>query len=222
MKKILLSALVALIAVALPAQKLKISVDEKNMTINGGSHNCLVVTVYDASIDDIMKEWRSKMKGFDGKTSGSDEVFADNALIKTISENTCDVYARAEKGSDDHQVTFIVGFLLGETWLTSSNTDSYKAAEKLVKDFATEMSKSGMDAIVKAEQKKLDALKDEQSDLVKKNKDLNDDIADWQAKIKKAQDDIAANEDAQKKKQAEIDDQTKVLDAAKQRQSSIE
>ncbi|HTF02441.1 MAG TPA: hypothetical protein VK826_00385 [Bacteroidia bacterium] len=222
MKKLLLS--LAVIALSLPAfaDGIKIKVEEKSEKINGGNHNCLVVTIYDATPAEIEKEWKSKMKGYDAKVSGKDEIFADNALIKDISENTCDVYARTEKISDT-ETKFIVGFQLGETWLSSGdNKSSYNAAEKIVKDFAVKMTKDAIADKRKAEEKKLEDVKDDQADLEKKNKDLNDDITDYNEKIKKAQDDIKANEEEQVKKKAEVDAQQKVLDDIKSRENSVE
>ena len=223
MKKIILLLAVPFFAMTVKADSVKIKVEEKSENIGGGSHNCLVVTIYDAKPDDIKKEWKSKMKDYNGKVSSGDEIFADNALIKDISDNTCDVYAKTEKGNNDNETTFIVGFVLGETWLSSSaNSASYKAAEKIVKDFATKMTKDAIGDIVDAEQKKLDKLNDEQKDLVKDNKNLNDDIANYQKKIDDAKSNIKTNEDDQTKKKAEIDAQQKVLDAAKARQSAVE
>jgi chromosome segregation ATPase len=223
MKNFLLIAafIFASIPVFADGGSVKIKVEEKNEKINGGNHNCLVVTIYDSSPDDIEKEWRSKMKGYDAKVSGKDEIFADNALIKAISENTCDVYARTEK-INDNETKFIVGFLLGETWLDSKNSAAYKAAENIVKEFAVKMSKDGIAAKRKAAEKVLDNQKDDQKDLEKKNADLHQDIEDYNEKIKKAEADIKTNEEEQTKKKAEIDAQQKVVDDLKSRENSVE
>ncbi|CAN5841516.1 hypothetical protein BH11BAC7_BH11BAC7_01160 [soil metagenome] len=223
MKKHLLLLVLPFLAISLNAQKIKISVDEKNASLGGSSHDCLVVIIYDSNKDDVEKEWKSKMKGYDAKVSGKDEIFADNALIKTISENTCDVYARAEKGSNDNEIKFTVGFLLGETWLSSSsNSAAYKAAEQIVKEFAKKMTKDGIDDKVKAQVKILDKMNNEQESLTKKNKDLKEDITNYQDKIKKAEGEIKTNEDDAAKKKAEIEIQQKAVDAVKARQSSVE
>lgn len=223
MKKHLLLFVLPLLAISLQAQKIKIDVDEKNHSIGGSSHSCLVVIIYDANKDDIEKEWKSKMKGYDAKVSGKDEIFADNALIKSISENTCDVYARAEKGSNEGETKFIVGFLMGETWLSkSSNSSAYKAAEQIVKEFAKKMTQDAIDDKVKAQVKILEKLNNEQENLTKKNKDLKDDIVNYQEKIKKAEADIKTNEEDAAKKKAEIEVQQKAVDAVKARQSSVE
>lgn len=198
----------------------KVKVESKNEKINGGTHSCLVVTIYDATPDDIEKEWKDKMKGYDAKVSGKDEIFADNALIKTISENTCDVYAYTEKISDT-ETKFVVGFLLGETWIDSKSS-SYNAAEKIVKDFAVQQSKDGIAEKRKDAEKALEEKKDDQADLEKKNKDLHDDITDYNEKIKKAEEDIKTNEADQAKKKTEIDEQQKVVDDLKSRENSVE
>jgi hypothetical protein len=223
MKKHLLFFLLPLLALSLHAQKIKIDVNEKTEKIGDGSHNCLVVTIYDATKEDIEKEWRSKMRDYNAKVSTKDDIFADNALIKTISDNTCDVYAHVEKGSADNEMKLTVGFLLGETWLSSSsNPAQYKAAEAIVKDFAKKMTQDAIGDKVKEQQKILDKMLDEKKDLEKKNKNLNDDIADYQKKIETAKSDIKTNEDEQSKKKGEIEVQQKAVDAVKARQSSVE
>lgn len=221
MKNVLLLLLLSVFALpVLAGDGVKIKVESKNEKINGGTHNCLVVTIYDASPDEIEKEWKSKMKGYDAKVSGKDEIFADNALIKSISENTCDVYAYTEK-VNDNETKFVVGFQLGETWLDKKD-NGYNAAEKIVKDFAVEQSKNGIAKKRKAAEKLLDDKKDDQADLEKKNKELHKDIEDYNEKIKKAETDIKTNEDSQTKKKEEIDAQQKVVDELKSRENSVE
>jgi hypothetical protein len=221
MKNILLTlALTAFSLSAFAGDPVKIKVESKNEKINGGTHSCLVVTIYDATPDDIKKEWKDKMKSYDAKVSGKDEIFADNALIKTISENTCDVYAYTEKISDT-ETKFVVGFLLGETWIDSKSA-SYNAAEKIVKDFAVKQSKDAIAKKRKDAEKALDDKKDDQTDLEKKNTDLHKDIDDYNEKIKKAEEDIKTNETDQTKKKTEIDEQQKVVDELKSREDSVE
>lgn len=222
-KHLLLLLAIPFLSIAASAQKIKIKVDEKNESVGGGSHNCLVVIIYDSNRDEVEKEWKSLMKGYDAKVSGKDDIFADNAIIKAISDNPIDVYARTEKGSADNETKFIVGIQMGEDWLNSNKYSSqFKAAEKIVKDFATKMTKEGIGSKVKAAEKALENLKDDKADLEKKNKNLKEDITDYQEKIKKAEGDIKTNEEEQKKKQEQVDAQQKVVDEVKARQNSVE
>ncbi|MCU0433668.1 MAG: hypothetical protein MUC87_09470 [Bacteroidia bacterium] len=221
MKKAITLAMLLLFATAAQAQK--ISVKESNENIGGGSHNALVVTIYDAKPDDIEKEWKSKMKGYDAKVSSKKEIFADNALIKEMGGNDpMDVYARVEKVSDTES-KFIVGFDLGGAWLNSKDhADKYKIAEKIVRDFALKMTKDAVADIRKAAQKKLDNVKDQQADLEKKNKELKGDIETYKEKIKKAEEDIKTNESDQAKKKTEIEAAQKVLDDIIAREAKID
>ncbi|MCA6362298.1 MAG: hypothetical protein IM638_04630 [Bacteroidetes bacterium] len=221
MKKVFVLAVVLLAAVVAHAQK--INVKESNENIGGGSHNALVVTIYDAKPDDIEKEWKSKMKGYDAKVSSKKEIFADNALIKEMGGNDpMDIYARVEKVSDTES-KLIVGFDLGGAWLNSKeHSDKYKVAEKIVRDFALQMTKEAVAGIRKAAQKKVDNLKDQQADLEKKNKDLKNDIETYKEKIKKAEDDIKTNESDQAKKKAEVDAAQKALDEILAREAKID
>ncbi|GAB4138500.1 MAG: hypothetical protein Fur0041_13510 [Bacteroidia bacterium] len=204
------------------ADAIKIKVEEKNENIGGGKHNALVVSIFDAKQEDIEKEWKSKMRGYDAKVSGKDEIFADNALIKAMGENTMDIYARVEKVSDN-ECRLIVGFDLGGAWLSSSqHSNQFKEAKKIVEDFARKLTKDAIDDKRKDEEKKLSKLKDEQSDLEKKNADLKKDIEDYKAKIAKAEEDIKKNEESQAAKKKEIEEQQKKADDVKKRLDAVE
>lgn len=206
----------------------KVEVREANEKIGDGSHNALVVTIYDAKPDDILDEWKSKMRGYDAKTSTKDGVFADNAVIKSMGNNTIDIYARVEKIKEGES-KLIVGFDLGGAWLNSSqHGDQYKEARKIVQEFAVKITKEAIAGQLKEQQKKLDGLADDQKDLEKDNGKLKSDIEDYKAKIKKAeedikkaQDDIKKNEEAQAKKKAEIEAQKKVVEAVDAKVKSV-
>ncbi len=219
MKKIILLA-AGIVFTAGMASAQKVDVRESNEKIGDGSHNALVVTILDAKPDDILDEWKSKMRSYDAKTSTKNGVFADNALIKTMGTNTVDVYARVEKVKEG-ETKLIVGFDLGGAWLNSSqHGEQYKEARKIVQEFAVKMTKDAIAGQLKEQQKKLEALGDDQKDLEKDNSKLKESIEDYKAKIKKAEedikkaeDDIKKNEEAQSKKKAEIEAQKKVVEA---------
>ena len=220
MKKINLLAPALLISLAATAQK--IEVKESNEKIGNGSNNALVVTIYEADPSDIEKEWRSLMKDFNAKTSTKDGVFADNATIKSFGGNgTVDVYAKTEKGKEK-ETKFIVAFDLGGAYLSSSqHAQQFKEAKKMVNDFALKMTKEAIAGQLKAAQKLLDKLNDNQKDLVDKKRDLEVDIDDFKNKIKKAEDEIAKNKDAQDKKLKEIEAQKKALEEITAKEKAV-
>lgn len=221
MKTALLSLSLFVAAGAL-AQKTK--VDEKNEKIGGGNNNALVVYIYENTPDNILKEWKSLMRDNDAKVTTKDgEQFSDNAVIKRINgNNTMDVYARAETGKDG-EVKLIVAFNLGGAFLNSKeHSQQYKEAEKMLQEFANKLTKEAIEAQLKAAEKLLGNMTDDQGDLVKKNKNLKEDIEEYKEKIKKAEGEIVTNEEMQKKKLAEIEVQKKVVEDIKKKKSSVD
>lgn len=76
----------------------KISVHEQNEDLGKGKNNALVVTIYGADPGDVEKDWKSMMKDYNAKVSTSKGImFADNALIKDMGNNTIDIYTRFDE-----------------------------------------------------------------------------------------------------------------------------
>lgn len=220
--------LFAAVLVTLGANAQKIDVRETNEKIGDGSHNALVVTIYQASADEIESKWKSKMKDLDGKVSTKDGVFADNATLKSNGNNPVDIYMRTEKGKEG-ETRMIVGVDMGGAWMTSSqHGEQFREMKNIVNDFAIKMTKDGLAGITKTEEKKLDKLKDEQKDLVKEQENLKKDIEDYKAKIEeykakiaKAEGEIDKNKSAQEKKKSEVEAQQKVFEAAQTKEKAV-
>ena len=142
MKTIIFSVLlITLSSFSSIAQTKKIDISEKSSSFINGSHNALSANIYDADEDLIEKEWKKTMKDYKAKVSTKKEIFADDALIKNMSENTVDIYAKIEKSSDG-DFNIIVAFNLGGTYLSSStHPDKFKIAKNLVYNFAVKTTK---------------------------------------------------------------------------------
>jgi peptidoglycan hydrolase CwlO-like protein len=154
------------------------------------------------------------------KESGG-EVFGDNIVIKDWGNNPVDVYTKFEEDKDK-KIKMSVAVDLGGTYLTSSaDKDKYKYFEKLIKEFSLKMTKVPMEAAVKAAEKSLHKVENEQKDLEKENKDLKSDIENYKEKIKKAEADIKKNEEEQVKKKAEVEGQKKVTDELKKKLDKV-
>ncbi len=215
-----LAALVVLTSVK--AQK--ISVKEGSEKFSSGNHNALTTTIYETTADDAESKWKSYLKDFKNekvKSSGN-EVMGDNVLIKDWGNNPVDVYATFDEDKNAKTVVMHVAFDLGGAYLSSSDGEKHKAAEKMVKDFAVKTTKESMGDKIKDLEKTAGKLADNQKDLEKDNKNSKADIEDYKAKIKKAEEDIKVNEAEQAKKKAEIEAHGKVLDAAKVLMSKVD
>lgn len=222
MKKILTLAIAVAAAISANAQKIKVKESSEN--IGGGSHNALTVTLYEINPSDAEDAFRSYMKKYDGKRSSKDgAIFVDHALVKDISNNTIDIYGKAQGKKGDPEITFVIAFDLGGAFLNSSDhKDQYKVAEKIVKDFAVSATKDAISDKLKAAQKIESNLEDDQKSLEKENKRLNSDIDDYKNKISKAEQDIATNKTNQDKKKTDIEAQKKIVDDIDKKLKSVE
>lgn len=202
---------------AITASAQKISVKDGSEKFSNGSHNAYTTTVYETSKDDVMSKWKSYLKDFKNEKVKTDknEIFGDNVLIKDWGNNPVDIYTTFEEDKKTKTVIMHVAFDLGGAYLSGSDGDKHKSAEKMVKDFAVKTTKESLGDKVKDQEKVLGKLEDNQKDLEKENKSFKSDIEDYKSKIKKAEDNISKNESDQAKKKAEIEAQKNVVDAAK-------
>jgi hypothetical protein len=200
------------------AQEIKVKEDKEN--IGGAKNPVLTVIIYEASESDVEKAWKSLMKDYDAKVSTKDGVFADNAKITEISANTVDVYALTAKTDDGIKLTVAID--LGGVFLSSStHSAEYKAAEKIIKNFAITVSK-------KAVEEKLDDASDAQKklesdlkDLEKKNTRLHNDIEGYKNKITEAEKDIEDNVKDQETTTKSIEAQKKVVEEIQKKLDGI-
>ena len=204
------------------AQKIKIR--ESNESIAGANHNALVVTLYGVTPSDAEDAFKSYMKMYDGKrTSKSGAVFIDHALIKEIGNNTVDVYAKATGKKGDAEITLVVAFDLGGAYLNSTDhKEQYKAAEKILRDYAVKTTKEAIADRLKDAKKAQSKLEGAQHDLEKDKKDLSEDIANYKLKIKKAEDNIEQNKSDQEKKKSEIEAQKRAVEEIENKLKAVE
>jgi len=180
MKKYIFSLLAILFIVPAFAQKTK--VDESNEKIAGNNNNALVVWIKNSDKKIVSKEWVALMKKNKAKVSNKKEIFADDVILPNISANTVDIYAVAEQNKSD--VKLIVAFDLGGAFLNSKmHNEQYKVAEKMVYDFAVEMSKQNLQSSITAENKKISDFEKKKSKLESDSKNKQKEIDNMKKKI---------------------------------------
>ncbi|GAB4297424.1 MAG: hypothetical protein Kow0068_21650 [Marinilabiliales bacterium] len=207
MKALIFIICFTLIGFYLNAQK-EIKVKETNTNIGGATNNALLVTIFEASEDMVKDAWKKQLKGYKAKVSDKKEIFADDALIKDISDNTIDIYSKTETDKDGN-VLLYVAFDLGGAYISSSShADKYKTAEKILREFALNISKEAVNEQIKNAEKELKKMEGELNQLVKEKEDLENKISGWEKDIENAKKAISDNE----KKQEE---QTKIIEEQK-------
>ena len=200
----------------------KIKVHEENEKIGSGTNNALVATIYESNKDNIEKAWKKLMKDYGAKVNMKKEIFADDATIKDLSSNTCDLFAFVRKVSDD-EFEIVVGVDMGGAYLSSSEHSSkYKTMEKILKDFAVQTSVDAIKEKHKAAQKVLDALTKEKDDLTKEKERAEKQIEDYKSKIANAEKNIETNKTSQADKEKEIESQKKIVEEIEAREKAVE
>lgn len=217
MKKLALLLTFILFSVNVFSQK--ITIKHRSETIGNGNNNAIVATIYEASISEIEKAWKSLMKDNDAKVSMGGEIFADNAKIKGF-DNTCDIYARI-KNIQEKEHELIVAVDLGGTYLSSSHHEQTKKIENLLFDFAMKTTRDAISEQIKEEEKIQKKMIKEKERLVDEKEQLQKDIENYKNRISEAEKNIAENEKMQETKKTEIEKQTKLVEERKNKFNSV-
>lgn len=203
MKALFVFSTLLLFSCSIFAQKTKVS--ESIEKIADGKYNCLVVNITGAEADDVSKAWKDRMKDAGAKVSGKSEMMADDASIASISSNTIDVYSITEQ--KDGYVRFVVGFNLGGAYLNSrEHASGYKAAEKMVYDFAVSQAKKAVEKEIESQQALIKSAEKKVDDLTKENEKLARDIEDYKKRIEEAEKTIESNKSSIESGQKSIEE----------------
>jgi hypothetical protein len=180
------------------------------------------VIVYETDESQILKEWKSLMKKYDAKVSKeSGDLFADNTLLKDVSNDTLDVYARTKK--DDNGIKLMVAMQTGGQFLSpSKNSGEFSRMKNLLEDFARRLTKASIMQQHKEAEKVYDKAVRTQAELVRENEDLNKDIENYKQKIRDAEENIKKNIAAQENAKKAIEKQKAVVDAIQKKALKVE
>jgi hypothetical protein len=208
MKKNILTLFLISLAVLAFGQKTKVK--ESVIKIGEGKNNALIVNITGADENEVAKAWKDKMKSSGAKVSGKKSLFADDATILSISSNTMDIYS--EISGKGEYVELAVGFDLGGAYLNSKeHASGYKAAEKMLYDFAVGQAKEAINKEISAQEGLIKDLEKDQSKLEKDNEKLASDIEDYKKRIEDAEKDIENNKTEIENKIKELETQNESL-----------
>lgn len=219
MKKNILT--IILIAASLIAFGQKTKVKESVIKIGDGKNNALIVNINGANVDDVIDAWKDKMKSTGAKVSGKKSMFADNATVLSISPNTIDIYSEiSDKGE---YVELAVGFDLGGAYLNSKeHASGYKAAEKMLYDFAVSQAKAAIEAEIKAQEKLIKDKERDKEKLEKENEKLARDIEDYKKRIENAEKNIEDNKNKIENVTKELETQNEILKSLEKKLKDVD
>lgn len=216
---LLLILLIANIQLIVAQSKIKVKATTEKMS--QGYKEGLTVDIPEANAKDVEKLWKKQLKDYNAKVSNTKgEIFADDASVKELGENTVDIYAIVEEQKDFASLT--VFFDLGGAFLSASqHSAKYEAMEKVIEKIAIEAAKEAVGSQIDAADKALKDLKGDQEKLIKENEKLKSNIEGWKEDIKKAENDLVQNGKDQEAKKSAITEQQKMVEALKNKLNAI-
>lgn len=196
--------------------KTKIAVTEEEGSISTGLKKGYVVNIKGAQTGKVEKHWKKYLKNaFKGKTDldKNGEILAEGVEIPSVGNNV-NIYAKVKKLKDGASISTY--FDMGDDYLSSANNaEGHKLVEKLMYDFGVQERRFAIEQEIEDEEKSFKRL---QKDL----KNLKGDNEKYHNTIEKAKQDIIENEQEQVEKNAEINNQSIIIDAIKKLLDTIE
>ncbi len=201
--------------------QLPVVISEGVSTFSTGSQSTLSFVVNNANMNDVTKGWQDVLKGWKCKPKGKQEWIAKECKAKTMGERSFYVHSVIEEVAGQG-VRLRAAFDLGGAHLSSvAHPEQFKAAEKMLYDFAVEQTKVAVRAEVAAAQR---ILSDRQAELVtlqNTERKLESDILEYQRKIEESKIGIGASRQAQTTKLSEIDAQRAVVRGIEEKLNSV-
>ncbi len=160
-----------------------------------GEKECIAVKIHGRPFKDVGLAWKQLMKKiYKAKVEDSGmEIFADNANVKEVSENTIDVYSKMSLDSIDY-VEFKVAVNLGGVYLTKERDPlKQEAMSKIVGKFAFDQTQEGINDLVKKEEGILKEMIGLKTKYERNIKNANKKISDYKQAIAEKQEEINNN-----------------------------
>jgi hypothetical protein len=201
------------------------NIQESPRTMSMGTKNSYYMTIDNLNAKEVEKLWLEFIKDAKGKTKKdrkTNEVFADDMSLPTVSSNLVDVYATfTDKGNNNTEV--VTWADLGGAFLSAQDhPEKVEAFRSWLNTFGRKTRVRKVELEMVNEENKLKDLNKDYSRLQKDQDRLNKDIADAQQKLAEAQKSIEVNKAAQVTRQQEVFNQQKVLDLIKEKLKRVE
>jgi tetratricopeptide (TPR) repeat protein len=212
--KYLLTLILLSAVISLSAQQ-KAEITEGLHLMSKGTYPAFSMKIESASAEFILKQWKSFIKRYKGKTSYNkkmQEVFSDDAKLKDMSANTVDIYARVVGNEEKGHLELLVWFNLGVNYLSTKDypdraQDAYELMEAFMQDIEIDLIKIA----IKEEKKR---LKDEEKALKKLEKTVEKylkTIAKYEEQINEIQSKIDGVEEDKSKVSEEVEKQKTII-----------
>lgn len=192
------------------AQK-PIQISEGVSAFTNGSQNALSFVIYNGDQKTIESAWAKELKNWKGKVKFKKEFFADDCKVKSMGDNTFDVYSKVETLLGEG-VKVTTAFDLGGAYLSlAAHPDKYKAAEAMLYNFALEQTREVVRTEVRLAQKILSDRETELSTMAVTQAKMEQDISSMEKSIRDTRTAIESLKQSQVSKRLEVDSQKVVV-----------
>ncbi len=217
MKNLIILLFCSVLGTALTAQDFQVQEMPKKMS--QGVNNALVFTlenINEGVAQDIFEDFMKKNKAKIRKARETKNLFADNAKIEAISNNTIDIYANFEQDKQSNDVTISLWFNLGGAYLSSDlDQRQFSEAINMIREYRLTLEEEMSKEDFKLQRQVMKALEKDLKKLEKENESYKDDIKKAEELIAELRLKIEQNLKEQAAKKEAIQTQDRTLERAK-------
>ncbi len=219
MKINLLIILVVVSVLSFGQQKIEITSGNESFSV--GKVDVLKATVFEADRKHVEKSWKKLLKRYCSSVKVKSEIFADDVLIKKMSDNTVDIYTKIN-AKTDNVVEIVCAVDLGGAFLSkSAHPEKFKVFETILYDFVVDVSKEAIRDKINEEEKIFSKLDKDQTKLLSDQKNMTNEIEEYKQKIIDNEKAIEKNLKDQEQKKKEIEAQKALIIGLSKKEKAI-
>ena len=219
MKSILIFFSVVLVAQVWSQQ---VSLTQENQTFTIGNKNAYVLSIPYASKIQIEEEVKSYLKEFGKVKSSKGENVVLLGKNESISDKPIDIYARVMTAKDGSPIAVFAIDLGGAFMNSREHPNQSQVFEKSLLKFGNLCVNTAIDEEIKAEQKILKSLENDQKSLEEKLSDYEKDIINYTNQIKETEKKISDVKSNQEKKKDDLKTQKSKIESIEKKRKTLD
>jgi hypothetical protein len=219
MKSILIFFSVVLVAQVWSQQ---VSLTQENQTFTIGNKNAYVLSIPYASKIQIEEEVKSYLKEFGKVKSSKGENVVLLGKNESISDKPIDIYARVMTAKDGSPIAVFAIDLGGAFMNSREHPNQSQGFEKSLLKFGKLCVNTAIDEEIKAEQKILKSLENDQKSLEEKLSDYEKDIINYTNQIKETEKKISDVKSNQEKKKDDLKTQKSKIESIENKRKTLD
>ena len=219
MKSILIFFSVVLVAQVWSQQ---VSLTQENQTFTIGNKNAYVLSIPYASKIQIEEEVKSYLKEFGKVKSSKGENVVLLGKNESISDKPIDIYARVMTAKDGSPIAVFAIDLGGAFMNSREHPNQSQGFEKSLLKFGNLCVNTAIDEEIKAEQKILKSLENDQKSLEEKLSDYEKDIINYTNQIKETEKKISDVKSNQEKKKDDLKTQKSKIESIEKKRKTLD